>query len=171
MISHPLCLMIRENQTKRCPTRWYRFFAVFLPRELMVTTYILLHCGNRPQQLLKSCRYHYFYLHTSEFHTSQVSKKPYFARIITHMLCKVSCSAWERQALKSRIFLVRTVPHTVAPPISKRAAGAGGPAKGLAAAARAAAPPWGRGGMTSACHCTARTGRGAARARRTCDRC
>ena len=39
-------------------------------------------------------------------------QKPAFARIITRMLRRVQCTSWERQALKSRIFLVRTVPHT-----------------------------------------------------------
>ena len=40
-------------------------------------------------------------------------QKPYFARIITRLLRKVPCTSWERQALKSHIFLVRTVPYTV----------------------------------------------------------
>ena len=40
-------------------------------------------------------------------------QKPYFASVITRLLRKVPCTSWERQALKSRIFLVRTVPHTV----------------------------------------------------------
>ena len=40
-------------------------------------------------------------------------KKPYFARIITKLLRKMRCTSWEQQALKSRIFFVRTVPYTV----------------------------------------------------------
>ena len=40
-------------------------------------------------------------------------QKTYFACVITRLLRKVPCTSWERQALKSRIFLVRTVPHTV----------------------------------------------------------
>ena len=40
-------------------------------------------------------------------------QKPYFARIITRLLRKVPCTSWERQALKSRIFLVRTIPYTL----------------------------------------------------------
>ena len=47
--------------------------------------------------------------------------------------------------------------------------GGGGGVEGLVAAAGVAAPPWGRGGTTTAYRYTARTGRGAARARRTCD--
>ena len=40
-------------------------------------------------------------------------QKPLFTRIITRRLRKVPCTSWERQALRSRIFIVRTVPHTV----------------------------------------------------------
>ena len=40
-------------------------------------------------------------------------QKPYFARIVTRLLRKVPCTSWERQALRARIFLVRTIPHTV----------------------------------------------------------
>ena len=40
-------------------------------------------------------------------------QEPYFARVITRLLRKVPCTSRERQALKSRIFLVRMVPRTV----------------------------------------------------------